>query len=280
MNLEQTEKIVVWLTAGASICISLFHALGGFDPDSGMSKHIPILTLLVVAGLLPMLIHIIEKRIATLLQVVKEMQRAGEHSAADQVNFLQNQIDPRLRAVFGEHISELLATLDAALREQRIYLHDIESFPYFYRRTLEKFPEATLFATSLPLRRYFWRNQQTEQAMADFIKRKGRIVRIFFLESIDQLKDAEVVEILNAQIKVGVEVYLTIAGSLPSHLRRLFIVESQDRIAWEASVGPSQEITQIAATSDPKVTKRFRRDFDEILEMSTTQRLFHTVDPV
>jgi hypothetical protein len=273
MKLNQAiEKLVIWLAAGASVGVSLFHILGGFEGGSWLSEHIATLTLLLVAGLLPLLVNVIERKIANMQTSLEYLKESSQHSTVDQISSLLEGMDPSLRLVFGEHIADLLSSVIVALRERRIQLHDVDVFRHFYRRTLEKFPKTTLYATSLPLARFFWKNQQIEHDMANFIEKGGKIVRVFFLTGWEQLEEPEVLEILNFQSRIGVEVYVTNSRELPCHLKRLFLVENKGRIAWEVSVGPSHEITQIAATSDPKVTQRFKRDFEELREMESTQR--------
>lgn len=271
---SRIEKLVIWLAAGASTGVSLFHIMGGLEGRSWMAEHVSTLTLLLVAGLLPLLINVLDKKIASIQENLTILKEAAQHDAVNQISTLLDSIDPILGLIFGEHIADLLSSIDIALRERRVELHDVDLFRHFYRRTLGKFPKATLFATSLPLSRFFWKNQQIEQDMANFIEKGGKIVRVFFLTDWDQLQDPEVREILTSHFRIGIEVYVTNSSELPCHLRKIFLVENEERIAWEVSVGPSHEITKISATSDPKTTKRFVRDFKEILELESTQQFF------
>lgn len=266
------ELYVLYVAAGLSGFISLLDLFGLLDGIPWLAARVPTITLLLVSILLGYLTSGIVNKLDNLQSYLLALQSYVQSETTAQILSLRKQVDPNLEAVFGEQISNLLASVERALKERSIQLEDVDLFRYFYKRTLEQYPRATFFATSLPYQRYFWKNQPIEQAIAHFIAGGGKMKRLFFLNEAKDLNNEEVKEILATQCNIGVEVYVVELSNVPLYLRRFFLVDSKERIAWETFAGPDHRIVRVVATSHPESTKNFVRMFKELLELHGTRR--------
>lgn len=263
--IRRVEEYTLGVTVIASILISLLDLLGMLDSIPFLGSRIPSITLLVASLILSNLV--VERK--TNLEYIQDMLL---DIGVERFRTLQNRIDPELDKIFGDHIREMIQNVRLASKERKLFLKDIELFRYFYQRTLEAFPKATFLATSIPSHTYFWRNRQVEDAIAIFIKKGGKMKRIFYIDtSLDNLGSEER-EIIYTQIEMGVEVYVTYAPEVPQKLRRFFLVESKGKIAWEAHIGPSKEIVDVEVTSDTSRTKEYLTMINNILELPQTRR--------
>ena len=269
---KSIEEYVLYVTAGLSGLISLLDLLGLLDTIPWLAARIPTLTLLLVSVLLGYLTSGVATKLGILESAVLDLRTYLHQETTEKIASLRNQLDPNLDVVFGEHISDLLTSIERAVKERTFKFHDIDLFRYFYKRTLEAYPHATFLATSLPYQRYFWKNQPMEQAMARFITGGGKIKRVFFISRPEELDDGEVKGILSTQIEIGVETYIADARIVPAHIRRFFVVETRGRIAWEVFIGPDNRIVGVVATSDPLETEKYARMFKELLELDGTRR--------
>ena len=263
--LEKIELYVPIIGAGLSAIIAI---LDLFDllQSTVIFRRIPTITLLLVSIVIGILIIQYRKGIDTIQSAVVDLQLKSFQN-------LKEQINPRLKLVFGEHITELLINIQSAIKEQKIRLDDMELFRYFYKRTLEVYPKATFYATSIPSQKYFWKNKSSEQAIADFIANGGKMKRVFFLNSTVEAASIEEKEILNDQIEIGVEVYVTYSPNVPKRLKKFFLTEKEGQIAWEALIGPSREIIEVMATSNEDKTKEYVDIFDELLSLNSTRKV-------
>lgn len=266
------EEYIFYAAAGLSGVVSLLDLLGLLDAIPWLGTRIPTITLLLVSVLLGYLTSGVVNKLDTLEASIAGLRSYIMQETAERIANLRKQLDPNLDAVFGEHISDLLASIESAVKKRTFAFHDVDLFRYFYKRTLEVYPRATFLATSLPYQRYFWKNQPIEQAIARFIASGGRMKRIFFIGTPEELDNNEVKEILSIQCEIGVEVYIADAEAVPAHLRRFFLVEDKGRVAWEVFIGPDNRIVNIVATSDPSATRKYRRMFQELLELPETRR--------
>lgn len=266
------ERIVLWLASIAAVAISLAHLLGYLEKGSWLEEHIPTIGVLLLAGLLPALVEILDHLSKGIHDTLRRLQESHDRDLIERLSDIRKRIDPTLEAVFGDHIANMVVSIERAVREQYVELHDVDLFRAFYKRTLSAFPKSMFFATSLPRQKYFWKNPQLERAMRDFTDHGGAMKRIFFLRDAAELDDDEVRDILTSQLGMRVEVYIAHWHEVPQALRHFFVVESEARLAWEAEVGPSAEIEHIRATCDPKVTQHYIRDFKELLTLETTRR--------
>jgi len=268
------EEYVFYVAAGLSGLVSLLDLLGLLNAIPWLAAHIPTLTLLLVSVLLGYIASGVVSKLDILESSLLNLRSYIHQETTEKIASLRSQLDPNLDIIFGEHISDLLASIEHAVKRRTFEFHDIDLFRYFYKRTLEAYPRATFLATSLPYQKYFWKNQPMEQAMARFITSGGKIKRVFFISCPEELDDSEVKEILSAQVELGVEVYIADARITPAHLRRFFVVETKGRIAWEVFIGPDNRIVSVVATSDSTATEKYARMYKELLELDGTRRYF------
>lgn len=271
---KSIEEYVFFVAAGLSGLVSLLDLLGLLDAVPWLAAHIPTLTLLLVSILLGYMTSGIVSKLGVLESSVLDLRSYIHQETTEKIANLRSQLDPNLDVIFGEHISDLLTSVERAVKRRTFEFHDIDLFRYFYKRTLEAYPHATFLATSLPYQRYFWKNQPMEQAMARFITSGGKIKRVFFISHPEELDDGEVKEILSSQVELGVETYIADARVAPAHLRRFFVVETKGRIAWEVFIGPDSRIVSVVATSDSTETEKYARMYKELLELDGTRRYF------
>lgn len=269
---KKIELYVLYIATSISGLISLFDLFGFLDEISWLHQRILTLTLLMVCLTLGHIISGVTEKLDAIETLFLDMRTRIELDTIAKIISLRKQLDPNLEIVFGEHVSELLTNVEKALKEQQIQFHDVDLHRYFFKRTLNAYSRAVFFATSLPYERFFWKNKPMEQAMTNFIARGGKIRRIFFIKNQEELNIQEVRDILYIQYNTGIEVFITDATHVPSHLKRFFLVEAKGRIAWESFIGPGERINNIIATSSPESIKNYLRLFDELLALSGTHR--------
>ena len=268
----EIDVYVLYAVALLSGLIAIADLFGFLDRVGlpALAERVPILTLLVLS-LVSELMPQIRRRLDNNEQRTRELISSIQAETTERILALRKQINPSLEAVFGDQITDLLTKLTDAVRDQRFTVYDVDLFRYFFKRTLEAFPHGTFLASSLPYQKYFWKNPPMEEAMARFIVGGGKMKRVFFIYNTEELNKSEVKEILRSQVGMGVEVYITYAKNIPTHLRRLAMLETEERIAWEVHIGPDGRITSVVATSDPEPIAVYRRMYRELFELAETQ---------
>ena len=269
---KRIELYLLYVATGTSGLISLLDLFGLLDHVPWLHQHILNLTLLLVCLTLGYITSGVTEKLENLETLFHEMRTRVEQDAIANIISLRKQLDPNLEVVFGDHVSELLVSIEKALNEKRVQFHDVDLHRYFFKKTFEAYPRATFLATSLPYEKFFWKNKPMEQAMARFIAKGGKIRRIFFIKHQDELDSQEVKDILTTQCNMGIEVFITDAMHVPSHLTRFFLVDAKGRIAWESFVGADERITNFIATSSSEPIKNYLRMFNELLALSGTER--------
>ena len=195
--------------------------------------------------------------------------RAGGH--------LRRNLHPLMEQLFGAEIDEFVTQVADAVEKSTISFQEIEKFRYHYGRMLEIFPKAHFLATSLPFQSYFWKRpiggelSTFELQMRDFIQAGGLFTRIFFLHRGD-LQSTEVINVLNAQVDIGVEVYTTDGDSLPRRLLRFFVVDDEQKIGWQADIDAQRQLMNIRFTVLPSRLRDFSQWFKEILRHESTAK--------
>jgi hypothetical protein len=226
-----------------------------------LEERVPIITLLVAGMSLGLITSLIVHHMEELERRLHTMQRSVESTVPEKLAGIRNLVDPNLDRVIGSHVADLLEQLNRLIRNRTYELGDVELFRAFYKGALEAYKGSHFVATSVPSEKFFWRNQSTERAIAQFIHDGGKMTRIFFISSLDELNNEETRRILITQMDMGVEVYTATTGGVPAPLRRFFMVEKEGRIAWEPFRAPDNSITGINLTSDPDQTAAFLRSF-------------------
>lgn len=210
----------------------------------------------------------------TLLEI-QTIQKAND---IDRVKKLRGQLDPILEMVFGDHVSSELNGVIQAIESGKITLHSTDEFRLLYKETLRKFPKAEFCATSVPSKAYFWGDVAMEEAITKFIKDGGKMKRIFFLKSADDINSQEVKTIILKQLQMGVEVYITNGARIPAELNNLFLVDSQERLAWQVDIDSSHRISRVSATVKPNEIQSYVQNFDNLLNLGYTRRIFAKED--
>lgn len=271
---EKVQEIVGVIMAIGGGSVAFLDTFGLLDWLPFLSERVGHLTLLLVAAILGYLILERRSKLVAIETIVSSTQSLVEKESIERVSMLRHQIDPNLNKVFGEHISNLIEGLRTAARDKQVILHDVDTFRFFYQVTLEKFPRREFWATSLPSKTYFWDDSKFMGEMAAFVTNGGTIKRVFYVNMPMQLQTDETQEVLLAQHRAGIEVYITDINKLPLEHRRLFVVEAGKSIAWEVEVFPNarQQIGKIIATSDTRRMDELTHSWDRLLKLPTTER--------
>ena len=83
------------------------------------------------------------------------------------------RVDEKLRPMFHQHLGTVIAEITKAYESQTVEFSDPLLFKSYYLAVLEAFPpRATLIATSLPLKQYFW-DGLIEERMGQFHSAQG-----------------------------------------------------------------------------------------------------------
>jgi len=172
-----------------------------------------------------------------------ELRKEAAQSDVHRFKELRDHLDPNLEKIFGDHIERELDSVSKAIESGQITLASIDEFRLLYKETLKRFPKATFLATSLPSKAYFWRDPTIDAAIDEFIKSGGQMTRIFFLPG--DAPDTEAVDIMNRQARTGVVVYYIRLADVPTDLHKLYMVDTEGRLAWQASIDAANEITYV-----------------------------------
>jgi SAM-dependent methyltransferase len=223
------------------------------------------MTLAAIAGVMISYLHRLDETVA-------KIETAITQDKLEKLPGLRRFLHPNLDIVIGSHVSDMLEQLSRIFRDRTYELDDIEMYRGMYKKTLEAYKGAHFLATSIPSEQFFWRTQSsTEQAISAFIKSGGRMSRIFFLSSYDDLRGEEARRILLTQCEAGVQVYTALLAGVPSHLRRFFLVDAEGRIGWEPVRGPDNTINGITMTADAEATTSYLRMFRELMNLDSTK---------
>lgn len=183
---------------------------------------------------------------------------------------LRRDLDPVMEQIFGDHIEFTLSIAKAAFTDQTVDLgSDLDLFKRHYKRTLVKFSDAHLYATSLPYERYFWTNDAFKM-MENFVNGGGKVTRIFFVTPQEML-DSSVRKILDRQCEIGVQVFTTNREDISGDLLHYFLLDDQHRVGWEVWVGPDSRIIRTVATTNRKRISEYASMWDELLRSPSTQ---------
>ena len=266
-GLFSSEKIISYLSlvAGVFIVVLELADLLGVTESQFLKEKLPSITLLVSG----MILAYLGVEYHTILRTIKE---AIESHQVENLSNLYNRLDPCLAGVFGDEVKEKLEAIRRAIVDKRITFYDQDRFVGYYRKLLKLYPGATFHATGLPYKRYFWTAANLKM-IEDFIAAGGKFSRIFYLSEGDS-ENAEVREILEAQCRMGVEVYTCDQREVAPKLKkgRYYVVETKKRIGWELSVDANYRITEITATANEADLSRYLGFIDELKHSGATER--------
>jgi hypothetical protein len=259
------EVIIILIIAFISSIISVLDFFGILNAlPWGLSNHIPTITLLFVALTISFLSLAQLKHISLL----KELQQKLNNNLAVNMSIALTQVDSSLRKVFAErYLKKMPEIFDDIVKRNSIKFdrEEQEEYKYYNRRTLECFPKASFLATSRPAS-FLWKDKKVLHNQKEFIRQGGRIIRIFFLESIDDLDSQDIQEeletqrkVLDEQCEIGVEVYTVI--NVHKIRQEYFMVDDKSKIAWIAEYDENQEFKLGEATTNQQKTKKYLTDF-------------------
>ena len=260
-------RLISYFSLGTGLLIIAIQTIDllGIADLPFIEKRIPSLILLVSG----MILAYLGIEYHTML---KAIQDAIESHQVESLSILYNRLDPNLAEVFGEEIRGKIEAIQKAIVNKRITIYDQDRFAGYYKKLLRLYPDATFHATGLPYERYFW-NAANQQMIADFVEKSGKFLRIFYCSKEDLENDA-VKAILEAQCKMGVEVYTCNLDRIAPQLRtgHYYVVETQKRIGWILTVDPSHRITEITATANQSDLSHYLKLIDEIKDSDATER--------
>lgn len=272
-TLDKIESSVLAISSVLSILIALGDWLGLLDSLPWLSQRIPNLVLLSNGIILGCFAFVIYRRLVLLDKISSEFEKSTLQKTRDVVQ----QVDPNLRLVIGDYIEDLVDRIHRVVSENEFQVSDLSLFRFIYKKTLEVYVGSEFWATSVPSQTFFWKNQSTEQAISRFIKNKGKMKRIFFIESEEDFNRLEVRKILRIQCDIGVEVYTCLFNEIPRNLQKFFMVDTQGRIAWEPFRGPDNLIKGITITSNQAITSQYLKLFRQILALDSTTRFYDAI---
>lgn len=204
--------------------------------------------------------------------MLRSIQDAIESHQIENLSILYNRLDPSLAEVFGEEVRGKIDAIQRAVVNKQITLYDEDRFAGYYKKLLRLYPDATFHATGLPYERYFW-SAANQQMVSDFIKNGGKFLRIFYCSDED-LQNHEVKTIIEAQCKMGVEVYTCNQDRVAPQLRtgHYYVVETRKRIGWILTVDAKYRITEITATANQSDLSHYLKLIDELKDSDATKR--------
>lgn len=258
---QKIETIIAILTAIIMGIISILNMLG-------LSVfNIPSITLLLLSALSAYVVGVLTRRISYL---EKNLTTTDLDAL---LGLIRKQVPENLEITCGEYIDDMSTALKKAIREEIIEFHDVEEFRFFYKKTLKKFSNSMFYSTSIPYKKYFWRNKSMEDAVGHFISSGGSMKKLFFLNNLSELQNSEVLNVLESQKKLGVEVYAIEKEKVPIHLLKFFLVDKEKNIAWEVFTGPTNEIIKILAIADKNKIEKYIRIAEQLWELDSIHKI-------
>jgi len=265
--LQDVGKWIAMIAGVIAILLGILHIFSIVDLD-WFKTRVPLL-IVVLAGLILELLIAMSYRQESHSRL---LERQLEHDTLIQLANMRGKVDSRLQHLVGGEVEHIFGQVKSALADNTLQLNNIEKFRGFFVKTLEVYPGKEFWATSVPSRKYFWRNDEVEVRMETFIRGGGTIKRIFFLNSEEELRGEEAQDILNRQKQVGVQVYYAMVEDISSELLRFFVVESHGEVAWETFRGPDSAIRSVKVITGPEHTSDYIHDFTELLRLPCVRR--------
>lgn len=261
------DKVASYFSLIAGVCIVVLQiiSLVGITDMPFLNAKLPSITVLLCGMILAYLG--IEYQ-----TILRKIHKAVETHQLESIAALYDRVDPDLATVFGYEVHVNLSAVKEAIENKRITIYDRDRFEGYYRKLLDLYPRSTFHATGLPYERYFW-NDDNQRMIADFIANGGKFLRVFYLSEPDWKND-NVMAILDAQCKMGVEVYTcdseTVAAVLnPGHY---FIAETKMKVGWELNVNATQRMTKVTATANKADLARYLAFIDDLKRSGATRR--------
>ncbi|WP_436516656.1 hypothetical protein [Ekhidna sp. To15] len=276
-NKLSTKEIITFILSFGAIAISIISSFGIVDLGE-FESQVPNLILGLI-GLL--IINATLERKNDLKNLENKIDKIISLTSDDNLKKLQHltdDIQPTLKVIFGDFIKEFSSFFKDAIQSERIEFYDLERFKTSYIRTLQykEKDNTTFLATSLPYKRYFWVNDEDIspilKAMKNFKINGSRFIRIFFLEEND-LKNQEVIDVLNAQLDLEIEVYTIPIDQVPRRLQNYFVVDDQNDLAWEVTIDTKQRINSTAFTTSSTEIEKYKSIFEGLMNLDNIKKI-------
>lgn len=175
------------------------------------------------------------------------------------------QIDSRLRKVLkDDYFIDILEFFQTAVKESRVQLNDATRFRFYFIRTLQSYPKSTFLSTAS----YLWRDSTIEEALARFIQNGGKIEQVLFVKNVQELSSSPIQELI-ARLKklgVGIQVHIVNGTTTPGDLKKIFVVESKGKVAWEIHVDEEGYMESSIITTNKHPCTGFCRIFEKLRE--------------
>ncbi len=223
------EGLLLPVIALTTLLLSLAD-LFGFLPIIPAS-YIPMLTLSIVSLILSSQMFIQRSSTETREQTQRLLSKLVLEQMAKEV---LEQIDPALRKVFkDDYFLNLIEFLQIAIKENKVQMNNIEHLRHYYIRTLRRYPRGKFLSTQCSRAFNLWNDPVIEEETASFIRKGGKVERVFLVKDAQELTSQDIQEMVEQQRKIGVQVHIVNSGGTPPELKKNFIVESRGKIAWE-----------------------------------------------
>ncbi len=257
---SKTEETTFAVIALVALILSVAELFGVLDNVGWFKGHISKLTLLLVSMTMLGLCNIratigaIESRITSL-----------------KLHQLRKTVDPELTRTFGMAIDQIFENVSSIIDKCEVPILDRENLRPYYNQVLLAYPQGRFLATSIASESYFWAPGTFEESIRKFIKHRGRMERIFFIENDhDKISDEER-RVLVSHYNLGVIVYAVKLSALGAHRKRLFLVESDGRVGWESHIAHTKEIISSIASVNRERNRNLVNIFHEIKAMDATR---------
>lgn len=253
------EALLIPTIAIICLLISLADLFGFFNLLP--TNRIPMLTLLLVSLVLSSLSFVHSRSAAS----HQDVQLLLSKIEPDHMGKVLQQIDSRLRKVLKEdYFIDILEFFQTAVKESRVQLNDATRFRFYFIRTLQSYPKSTFLSTAS----YLWKDSTIEEALARFIQNGGKIEQVLFVKNVQELSSSPIQELI-ARLKklgVGIQVHIVNGTTTPGDLKKIFVVESKGKVAWEIHVDEEGYMESSIITTNKHPCTGFCRIFEKLRE--------------
>ncbi len=188
---------------------------------------------------------------------------------------LLKDLDYELKDIFQDDIDKNFRFYKNAIHNKTICIENKHDFSKYYRFSLKRYPNAYVFATSLPSKSYFWSNNvrlnSVEKATKEFtsnFENKGTFSRVFFLDDENDIYIKSVKETLDFQKnEMGVKVFTILISEVPEKYRNYFYVvfdQKNSNFAWSAEANPKGEVSNFNFTVNPNIIDEYKKNYNKL----------------
>lgn len=233
-SIERYAEVATALTlAGAAIVLGVLDMTTGLE-RLGLREKGDAMLLIGLGGLLIGVHQLLLAHHRNEARTGEIERRLGQDLVA-RLPEVADTIDPGFRIVAGNVVSERLHDLRQMLTTRRFCIDGPDDYREFYIKAMNALePGTQLLATSIPHSKFFWSGTAVDDAIVAFMRRGGRIQRVFFVSKED-CADPIVIQVLDRQADIGVDVFLCD----PQALRvgeRFILCDMAGQFGWDVNV--------------------------------------------